>query len=184
MTSHTNSKPANKKQQKSSSKGPWLFLASSTLLLLAAIITSHEKGTETLHFLLHLLTTILPVFAVVFVIMVLINLFLKTSVLIKYMGKGSGLKGWVIAVVSGILSVGAIYMWFPVLKEMVDKGVKHGLVAVFLYNRGIKLQWIPVLALYFSAKYIIVLTLVMLLASLLQGLIVEWLFVGKKTGKS
>ena len=184
MTSHTNSKPANKKQQKSSSKGPWIFLASSTLLLLTAIITNHEKGTETLHFLLHLLTTILPVFAVVFVIMVLINLFLKTSVLIKYMGKGSGLKGWVIAVVSGILSVGAIYMWFPVLKEMVDKGVKHGLIAVFLYNRGIKLQRIPVLALYFSAKYIIVLTLVMLLASLLQGLIVEWLFVGKKTGKS
>ena len=84
-----------------------------------------------------------------------------------------------LAVVSGILSVGAIYIWFPVLKEMIDKGVKHGLIAVFLYNRGIKLQWMPVLALYFSVKFIIVLTLVMLLASLLQGVIIEKIFCKK-----
>ena len=169
----------NKKQQKGMSKGTWLFAALSILMLLIAITTNHEKGTQALHYLLHLLTTILPILGIVFTLMVLVNFFLKTSALIKYMGKDSGLKGWVIAVVSGILSVGAIYMWFPVLKEMIDKGVKHGLIAVFLYNRGIKLQWMPVLALYFSVKFIIVLTLVMLLASLLQGVIIEKIFCKK-----
>jgi len=169
----------NKKQQKGMSKGPWLFAAISTLMLLITITTNHEKGTEALRYLLHLLTTILPILGIVFTLMVLINLFLKTSVLVKYMGEDSGLKGWVIAVVSGILSAGAIYIWFPVLKELIDKGVKHGLIAVFLYNRGIKLQWMPVLALYFSVKFIIVLTLVMLLASLLQGVIIEKLFFKK-----
>jgi len=168
-----------KKPRKETSKGPWLFAAVSTLMLLIAITTNHEKGTQTLHYLLHLLTTILPILGIVFTLMVLINLFLKTSVLVKYMGKDSGLKGWVIAVVSGILSVGAIYMWFPVLKELIDKGVKRGLIAVFLYNRGIKLQWMPVLALYFSMKFIVVLTLVMLLASLLQGVIIEKVFFKK-----
>ncbi len=181
MKNNTDKVPSVKKQQESSSKGPWIFMGFSLLLLAVAFFSNPDKGTQSLQFLLHLLGTILPVFVLVFVIMVLINLFLKTQLLIKYMGKGSGLKGWAIAVVTGILSVGAIYMWFPVLKEMIDKGVKHGLIAVFLYNRGIKLQWMPVLALYFSVKYIVVLTLVMLLASLVQGLIIEQLF---KNGKS
>ncbi len=183
MKSNTEKQKHGQKQKENVSKGPWIFLAISVLLLISALIFDSEKGMSVWHFLLHLLTTILPVLVLVFAIMVLINLFLKTQLLIKYMGKGSGLKGWAIAVVTGILSVGAIYMWFPVLKEMIDKGVKHGLIAVFLYNRGIKLQWMPVLALYFSVKYIVVLTLVMLLASLVQGLIIERLFVEKEKRK-
>jgi len=180
MKNNTDKQNVGQKQQGKVSKGSWIFLAISALLLILALIFNPEKGIQVWHFLLHLLSTILPVLALVFVIMVLINLFLKTQLLIKYMGKGSGLKGWIIAVVTGILSVGAIYMWFPVLKEMIDKGVKHGLIAVFLYNRGIKLQWMPVLALYFSVKYIVVLTLIMLLASLVQGLIIERLFRNEK----
>ncbi len=36
-------------------------------------------------------------------------------------GQTFGVKGRAIAVVTGILSVGAFYVWFPVLKEMIGK---------------------------------------------------------------
>jgi len=169
-------KSNNKKPTKKQGKGPLIFFSVSVVLLLISIVFDNERGLKSLFFLLNLLKSMIPVLAFVFVLMVLINIFLKSETLIKYMGKDSGLKGWFVAVVTGILSVGAIYMWFPLLKDMLDKGVKQGLVAVFLYNRGIKLQWLPVLAFYFSLKYVIVLTLVMILASLVQGIIINRIF--------
>ncbi len=172
-------KQTGKKRAKKSVKGRWIFLGISAVLYLTVLIINQSKALKVWNHFLHLTGEILPFLLVVFVIMILINLFLKTELLIKYMGEGSGLKGWLIAIITGILSVGAIYLWFPVLKNMMEKGVKPGLVAVFLYNRGIKLHWLPLMALYFGMKYVVVLTLVTVLVSVLQGWILNLL-----TGKS
>ncbi len=164
-----------KNTRSKSKKGPWIFMIISILLFGIASLFNHTKSMEAIHYLYHLIIEIFPVLLVVFVLMVLINLFLKPQILIKHMGKESGLKGWIIAIIAGILSVGAIYMWFPLLKEMIDKGIKPGLVAVFLYNRGIKIHWLPLMGLYFGLNYVIILTLVTVLVSILQGLIIDWL---------
>ena len=174
-------KPKKLNNEKRSQKGPWIFLGFSVLLFLLVLLFDKEKALETSGYFYHLVLEILPFLVVVFVLMVFINLFLKTSMLIKYMGEGSGIKGWLIAVFAGILSIGAIYLWFPILKNMLDKGVKPGLVATFLYNRGIKLNWLPLMALYFGMKYVVVLTLVTVLVSILQGLIIDFLLVNNKT---
>ena len=155
----------------------------SVLLLGIVYLINNDKGMMAAERFYHLIMEILPMLAVVFAIMVLTFLFLKTSVLIKYMGKGSGIKGWIIAILAGILSVGAIYLWFPVLKTLMEKGGKPGLVATFLYNRGIKLHWLPLMALYFGLKYVIILTLVTILISILQGLIMDS-FLGKKSSQA
>jgi len=168
-----------KKNEKRPQKGPWIFLASSVLLFLLVLLIDKQKAALTATLFIHLTSEILPFLLVVFVLMVLINLFLKTSTLIKYMGEGSGIKGWIVAVLAGILSIGAIYLWFPILKNMMDKGVKSGLVATFLYNRGIKLNWLPLMILYFGLKYVIVLTVVTILASVVQGIIIDFLIVRK-----
>jgi len=172
-------KQTGKKQAKQSVKGRWIFLGISALLYLAVLVVNRPKAVEVGAHFLHLTGEVLPFLLVVFAIMVLINLFLKTEILVRYMGEGSGLKGWLIAIITGILSVGAIYLWFPILKNMMEKGVKPGLVAVFLYNRGIKLHWLPLMAFYFGMKYVVVLTLVTVLVSVLQGWILNLL-----TGKS
>ncbi len=161
------------KEVSRSTKGPWVFMGISLFLFLLVYIFNKGKATvAALHFY-HLAIEILPMLILVFVLMVLINLFLKTSVLIKYMGEGSGIKGWLIAIVTGIISVGAIYLWFPILRNMLDKGVKPGLVATFLYNRGIKLNWLPLMVVYFGLKYVVILALVTVLASVLQGVIID-----------
>ncbi len=165
-------KPKNKKR---SGKGPWLFLGFSVLLFLVVLIIDKNKAFDAARYFYHLFLEIFPFLAVVFVLMVLTNLFLKTSTLVKYMGEGSGIKGWLIAVFAGIISIGAIYLWFPILRDMMDKGVKPGLIATFLYNRGIKLNWLPLMALYFGMKYVIVLTIVTILISVLQGIIIDFL---------
>jgi len=166
------------KEVSRSAKGSWLFMGVSLFLFLLVFIFDKGKANPIAVHFFHLAIEILPMLVIVFVLMVLINLFLKPSVLIKYMGEGSGIKGWLIAIVTGILSVGAIYLWFPILRNMMDKGVKPGLVATFLYNRGIKLNWLPLMVFYFGLKYVVSLTIVTVIVSILQGVIIE-LFMNK-----
>ena len=175
-----------KKGKGRSPKGPWIFLGVSLLLYFLVLALDKEKAWQVAEHFWQLVAEIFPFLLVVFLLMVLIHYFLKTKTLIKYMGEGSGIKGWLIAIVTGILSVGAIYMWFPILKSMLEKGVKPGLVAVFLYNRGIKLHWLPLMALYFGMKYVVVLTLITVLVSVVQGLVIDFLLAERtrKAGKN
>ena len=105
--------------------------------------------------------------------MVLINYFVKPKKLVQYLGKNAGLKGWIISIISGIISTGPIYMWYPLLNELQKKGIRNAYIVAFLYNRAIKPALLPLLILYFGLTYTIVLTIVMIIISILQGIIVE-----------
>lgn len=168
------------KDSSGSKKGPWIFMGFSLLLYLLVFLFDKIKSIEVAVHFYHLFLEILPFLVVVFILMVLINLLLRTATLVKYMGKESGLKGWIIAIIAGIFSMGAIYIWFPLLRDMMKKGVRPGLIAVFLYNRGIKLHWLPLMTLFFGLKYVVILTMITILVSLLQGTIIDFTLLKKK----
>jgi hypothetical protein len=73
-------------------------------------------------------------------------------------------------ILAGIISTGPIYAWYPFLSNLKEKGVNDGLIAVFLYNRSIKIQFFPLLLSYFSLSYVLTLTLLMIFFSVIQGL--------------
>ena len=56
---------------------------------------------------------------------------------------------------------------------MQKKGVRNGLVATFLYNRAVKIPLLPLMIFYFGMVYTIILTIIMMIVSVFQGLIVE-----------
>jgi len=105
--------------------------------------------------------------------MVVFNYYLKPKTVLRYLGSNAGWKGWGIATLFGILSHGSIYMWYPLLKQLHQKGMDYGFIAVFLYNRAVKLPLIPTLILYFGLTYTIVLLVVMIIAGLIEGKIVN-----------
>lgn len=102
-----------------------------------------------------------------------INYFVNFKKIKKYVGKKSGLKGWLIATIAGILSHGSIYMWYPFLKDLHERGMRSGLVAVFLYNRAIKIPLLPIMIYYFGIKFVILLSIYMVIASIIEGRIIE-----------
>ena len=116
--------------------------------------------------------TIAPVFVLVFVLMAGTNYLVTPAAVKKHLGKDSGTKKWAIAIAGGIISTGPAFMWYPLLRDIRDKGAGSGFVAAFIYNRAIKIALLPLMIFYFGIVYTIVLTLVMIAASLLQG----WLF--------
>jgi uncharacterized membrane protein YraQ (UPF0718 family) len=123
---------------------------------------------------------IAPILLLVFGVMFLTNLFFQSNRVVRFLGAGSGLKGWMLAIAGGIVSSGPIYMWYPLLSDLKEKGMKDSLIAAFLYNRAIKIPLLPMMVYYFGWNFALVLSIYMVLFSVADGVLVQSL-VGKGT---
>ncbi len=149
------------------------FLLSVIAVYLIAGFFRPEIVVSSLQFSLKVMQNIAPVFVLVFTLMIVIDYFVSPKIISSYLGKSSGVKRWFIAITGGIISTGPIYMWYPMLRELKEQGVNYGFIAAFLYNRALKPPLIPVMLYYFGLKYVVVLTIVMIIMSIIQGVIIE-----------
>jgi hypothetical protein len=162
-----------KSPNKKNKNGKWIFLGVSVIIYLSIFFVDSSKMQIILNNYIKLLLQILPVFSLVYLIMLATNYFVNNKDLKKHMAEGSKLKVWTISIIAGIISVGPIYIWYPLMQDLQKKGVKDRYLSTFLYNRGIKLQWLPMLILYFGLKYSVTLLIVMAILSIPQGIITE-----------
>jgi len=149
------------------------FLGAVILLYLLLFIFYPDKIQKSFIASGKLLVHLVPVFLLIIFFMGIINYFININQIKKYVGEKSGLKGWVIVTIAGILSHGSIYMWYPFLKDLQKHGMKNSLAAVFLYNRAIKIPLLPIMIYYFGLAYVVVLSIYMVIASIVEGKIIE-----------
>jgi uncharacterized membrane protein YraQ (UPF0718 family) len=109
----------------------------------------------------------------VFIFMMLLNIFLKPGRVVKFMGRDAGLKGIMVAAASGILSMGPIYAWYPLLKDIREKGAGNRSIAIFLGNRAVKPFLLPLMVAVFGLIYVVILTCLTFLGSLLTGYLID-----------
>ncbi|NOZ80630.1 MAG: hypothetical protein GXP63_03060 [DPANN group archaeon] len=165
--------------------GRGYFLLASITLYLLTFFFSPDRMMPILESYLKLILQILPIFIIVYAFMVLIDYLVTEDLLKHMMGKEAGIRGWFIAIVTGIISVGPVYVWYPLLRNLQKRGIRVRFLSTFLYNRGIKLQWASLLILYFGWTYTLVLLTVMAVFSIPQGLITErFTMLSKKKGAS
>jgi uncharacterized membrane protein YraQ (UPF0718 family) len=120
------------------------------------------------------LNILLPL-ALVFVVMLVLNLFVKPTQIVRLLGSGANIKGILLSVAAGIISMGPIYIWYPLLKELREKGAGNMPIAVFLYNRAVKPFLLPIMVAYFGWLYVGILTVLTVLASVVNGYFVAML---------
>ncbi len=118
-----------------------------------------------------LLTMLLPL-SLVFILMLVTNLFLKPAQIVKFLGRGAGIKAVILSATAGIISVGPIYAWYPLLKDLREKGAANSFLAIFLGNRAVKPFLLPIMISYFGWIYVLVLTLFTVLGSIIVGYLV------------
>ena len=121
----------------------------------------------------NMLIHILPALLLIILLMETINYLVRPKTVSRYVGKGSGVKGWLLAICTGILSHGPIYAWYALLRNLRDQGMKSSLIAVFLYNRAIKIPLLPLIIYYFGIPFVAILTGYMIIASIVQAQIVQ-----------
>jgi len=151
----------------------YYFLGSVIFLYLLLFFFDPEGTCNSLKVSGNIIIQIIPVLLLVILFMALLDYFLHPKTVSKYVGKGSGIKGWSLAISTGILSHGPIYVWYPLLKDLRDRGMRSGLIAAFLYSRAIKIPLLPLMIYYFGVLFVVVLLPYIAIASLVVGEIIE-----------
>lgn len=149
------------------------FLVFIIVLYGILFLFDNERIYRALQISYDIFIQILPVLAMVILLMWISNYLLKPKTVSKHLGKESGIKGWILAVLFGIISHGSIYVWYPLLKNLREQGMRDGLIAVFLYNRAVKIPLLPLMIYYFGAVFAVALTFYTVLASVIEGKIIE-----------
>jgi uncharacterized membrane protein YraQ (UPF0718 family) len=152
--------------------GEWCFLSEVFLLYFLIFFVDRSLFANSAGFFFAIIMRIVPIFILVFILMTIANLFITPRVIVKYFRK-RGIEKWFFVIGAGILSTGPIYLWYPLLAELREKGISYGFLATFLYNRAIKVPLLPVALFYFGLKYVIVLTLMMIFFSVIQGMLIN-----------
>lgn len=153
--------------------GGWLFLA---LVLLAHGLTAlvdPGRAQQALAAFAAMLREVAPVLVLVVGLMYLAERFLSPARTRAWLGRGSGLRGWLLALAAGVVSTGPVYSWYALLAELRTKGMRTALVAVVLYARAIKLPLLPLLAHYFGLGYMLLLSLFIAAFAIVNGLVLE-----------
>ena len=148
------------------------FLLFVIILYVILYLFDSEKTMDSLISSGGVFYSILPVLVFVILVMTLVFWLITPKSIKKYMGKGSGVKGWAIAVFTGILTHGPLYVWYPIMGDLRDQGMKNSLISVFLSNKSIKVPFLPMMVFYFGGLFVAILVIYMVLASLVQG----WIF--------
>lgn len=155
------------------------FLLIIILTYIILLIFDSKLFFSCLDFFFNILSNIIPILILVFVLMVFTNYFITQKFILKHMKK-KGIKKWFFVIIGGILSTGPIYMWYPLLADLKNKGLNYGFIACFLYNRAVKIPLLPLMIFYFSFKYVMILALVMIFMSIFQGVIINKIMEVKK----
>jgi len=159
-------------EQQKKSYGGWVFLALVLVAYGLLGLINPQATTQAISFFTHVMGQVLPVLGLVFVLLFIANLVLEPQWIRRYLGKGSGIKGWVAAVIGGILSMGPVYVWYTMLSELRQKGMRNALIAAFLYSRAVKLPLLPLLFHYFGLSYTLVLYFYLVGFSIITGMVV------------
>lgn len=154
-------------------RGSMIFLITVIALYGILWFLDAQLASEAFKFAGQLFYRLLPVLLLVFALIFFSNLLIRPDWVRTHVGKKSGLKGWIVAAIGGVLSVGPVYPWYALLKDLKIKGMRTALVAVFLNNRGIKLPLLPLMIHYFGLSFTLVLTVYLTVFSFLSGLLIE-----------
>lgn len=159
-------------EQRKTGFGGWLFLLLVVATYGVIAVMDAELARQALSFFGGVMRKVLPALVLMFVLLLAVDLLLEPQWIKRNLGKASGIKGWLLAAVGGILATGPIYAWYALLREFREKGMRTSLIATFLYSRAVKLPLLPLMIHYFGAAYTLVICLYMFGFSILTGVLI------------
>lgn len=162
-----------KRAEKGVSKGikVWSFPVIVVVLYAFGFMLEREKTLISIDKSAVVFKQILIPLCLAFVMMILLNRFLPPSAAVKYLGKRAGFKGLFFSSLSGMVSMGPIYSWYPLLNAVKEKGASTFHIANFMAFRSVKPVLLPILLGYFGWLY----TSSFLLATVIGSLLTAWI---------
>ena len=152
---------------------PWLLPLGVIILYGLGLIFAPENTFKALSISGSMCKQLALPICFVIIMMVLLNRFLSPATITNFLGQNSGIKGIFLSSLAGILSMGPVYAWYPLLKTFLDKGASKFHIANFIGSRSIKPFLLPVLASYWGWRFALLFILISLTGSLIVACIVS-----------
>ena len=90
-----------------------------------------SPGQEITNNAISFLSNIIKIFPGVFILIGLFEVWVKPKTVEKHLGKDSGIKGYIMAIILASTTIGGLFVSFPVAYSLYQKGAK--LSAIFTY---------------------------------------------------
>ncbi|MEF8837254.1 MAG: permease [Candidatus Bipolaricaulota bacterium] len=110
----------------------WVILALSVIGAVVLLSFFPAKVDPTISTSKNYLVEMAWILPAVMILMGLFKVWVSKEMVIKYLGKASGLKGILIAALLGATPTGPLYVAFPLAAAMIDKGARILNIVVFL----------------------------------------------------
>lgn len=138
-------------------------LLTSFLFDIKKTISGIKKGIK---MFLNLLPALLLMLALISIVLFLI----PDKMLIKYMGEGSGMKGWLIAASLGSVALIPGFIAYPLCGILVKSGVAYSTIAVFITTlMMVGILTLPIESRFFGWKTSLIRNLLSFFGALLIG---------------
>ncbi len=164
--------PAGEETARQRVSGPLRFLLCMVFVYALVGVVRPELALTALHGFRAMLGRVLPILGLVFVALLAVNM-LGPERIKKRLGRESGWRGWLFAALAGIFISGPPYMLYPMLGELRRQGIRDAFLGIILYNRNVKIPFVPVMVYYFGVPYTVILSTYILLFAFLNGLLLE-----------
>jgi uncharacterized membrane protein YraQ (UPF0718 family) len=162
----------NKQGKKKSNSFSLYFFLLMIVFYIVLYFIYPDKTLNALKYVWGITKELIPILLIVYIFMFMFSL-LNEEKLEKSIERAPIFVKYILMSFLGTLSHGPIYAWYPFLKELHNKKISKGAIGSFLYSRGIKLTLLPMLIAFFDIKFVIILTVMTLLFSLAQGLLLD-----------
>ena len=117
----------------------------------------------------------LPVLLLMLALVSIVIFLIPDDTLVKYMGEGSGVKGWITAAALGSVALIPGFIAYPLCGILLKSGVAYSVIAVFITTLMMTgFLTLPVEAKFFGWKVSVIRNLASLAAALFVGLLMSF----------
>ena len=157
------------------------FLFLSVVIILFIYALNVSKGMIIAKTVYLTFFEVLDIIIAVSIFIGLFQVWVKPATIVKLLGKGSGLKGFILVCTFPILMGGSLFTVFPLLKTLKDKGARTGAIASFITAWGGKAPLLPLETKFLGWPFALVRLGFVVIFAFIMGLLMDW--VGEKPTK-
>ena len=121
-----------KKKQKGKMIRDWILLGAILIIPIILLSIFPDRNEAVINTVWDYLMEMVLILPAVMILLGLFAVWVSNEMIIKYLGKTSGVRGIFLAIILGALPTGPLYIAFPMAAVLLKKGAKISNIIVFL----------------------------------------------------
>jgi uncharacterized membrane protein YraQ (UPF0718 family) len=151
------------------------FLSLSILVILVVYGLNAAKGMIVARAVYVTFIEVLDIVIAVSIFIGLFQVWVKPPTIVKWLGKGSGVKGFILVCTFPILMGGSLFTVFPLLKTLREKGARQGAIASFITAWGGKAPLLPLETKFLGWPFALVRLGFVIIFAFTMGILMDWI---------